>query len=120
MPNISKAFDKVLHQHIILEFYCITGGTLVWLAGFLLDCSQQVALNGILCSSCKVTSGVLQGSILSPTHFLVHINDIANNVECQLRLFVDDIIIYKIINSPEDHTILQEDINHLCKWAHIS
>jgi len=49
----------------------------------------------------------------------MYINDIADGVQSQLRLFADDCIIYKTINSLEDHTILQEDINQLCKWANI-
>jgi len=47
----------------------------------------------------------------------MYINDIADGVQTQLQLFSDDCIICKTINSPEDHTILQEDINQLCKWA---
>ena len=56
-------------------------------------------------------------SVLGPTLFLVYINDIANGIQSQLRLFADDCIIYRTINTPEDHTTLQQDLNHLSKWA---
>ena len=34
-----------------------------------------------------------------------------------MRLFVDDCLMYKIIHSPEDHTILQKDLTLLTNWA---
>ena len=119
MLDFSKAFDKVPHQRLLhkLEFYGITGDTLSWLAAFLSDRSQQVTINGALSSPCKVNSGVPQGSVLGPTLFLVYINDIANGIQSQLRLFADDYIIYRTINTSEDHTTLQQDLNQLSKWA---
>ena len=47
----------------------------------------------------------------------MYINDIANGIQGQLRLFADDCIIYRTINTPEDHTTLQQDLNQLSKWA---
>ena len=119
MLDFSKAFDKVPHQRLLhkLEFYGITGDTLAWLKAFLSNRSQQVALNGVLSSPCKVNSGVPQGSVLGPILFLMYINDIADGVQSQLRLFADDCIIYRTINSPEDHKILQQDLNQLSMWA---
>ena len=119
MLDFSKAFDKVPHQQLLhkLEFYGITGDTLSWLTAFLSDRSQQVIINGALSSPCKVNSGVPQGSVLGPTLFLVYINDIADDIQSQLRLFADDCIIYRTINTPEDHTTLQQDLNQLSKWA---
>ena len=71
----------------------------------------------MLSSPCKVNSGVPQGTVLGPTLFLAYINDIADCVQSQLRLFADDCIIYRAITTSEDHLILQEDMNLLCKWA---
>ena len=119
MLDFSKAFDKVPHQQLLhkLEFYGITGDTLSWLAAFLSDRSQQVTINGALSFPCKVNSGVPQGSVLGPTLFLVYSNDIANGIQSQLCLFTDDCIIYRTINTPEDHTTLQQDLNQLSKLA---
>jgi len=105
MLDFSKAFDKVPHQRLLhkLEFYGITGSILAWLT----DHSKQVAINGMLSSPCKVNSGVPQGTVLGPTLFLAYINDIADCVQSQLRLFADDCIIYRAITTSEDHSILQ-------------
>ena len=51
--------------------------------------------------------------------FLIYINDIASNIHSQLRLFADDCLTYRPINSPEDHTILQDDLLKLSVWADV-
>ena len=115
--DFSKAFDKVLHLKLLhkLEHYGVTGSLLNWLTSFLSGQSQQVrSLNGVLSSLCAVTSGVLQGSVLGPILFLC-ILMILQLVS--IRLFADDCILYIIINSPEDHTALQQDFNTLADWA---
>ena len=55
--------------------------------------------------------------MLGPTLFLIYINDIVLNVQSEIRLFADDILLYRTIKNPNDHKILQEDLNTLTKWA---
>ena len=61
----------------------------------------------------EVTSGVPRGTVLGPTLFLIYINDIADNINSTIRLFADDSVVYRQINSPDDHRILQEDLQKL-------
>ena len=49
--------------------------------------------------------------------FLIYINDIIANIQSEIRLFADDILIYKTIKTPQDHKILQDDLNSLTRWA---
>ena len=44
-------------------------------------------------------------------------SDIVADIQSKIRLFADDCLIYRRINSPEDHYILQEDLNRLTVWA---
>ena len=49
--------------------------------------------------------------------FLLYINDLINNIQSSVRLFADDCLIYRTINSPSDHLTLQEDLDRLAIWA---
>ena len=44
-------------------------------------------------------------------------NDINENIQSSIRLYADDIIIYRKINSNIDHQILQTDLIQLEKWS---
>jgi hypothetical protein len=48
-----------------------------------------------LSEEARITSGVLQGSVLGPLLFLANVNDIWWNTESTIRLFADDCVIYK-------------------------
>ena len=116
--DFCKAFDKVEHSRLLykLDYYRIRGNVLHWLKPFLYDCTQQVVVDGSKSSICKVTSGIPQGSVLGPVLFLIYFNDITINIKSEIRLFAD-ILLYKVIASPTDHLILQNDLDTSTKWA---
>ena len=64
-----------------------------------------------------VQSGVPQGTVLGPLMFLLYINDIADGLSSPLRLFADDCLLYRTINSEEDAIQLQNDLDQLSTWA---
>ena len=88
-----------------------------WLESFLNGRTQQVIVEGSKSSTCDVTSGVPQGSVLGPILFLIYINDIITTIQSEIRLFADDIFLYKTIKASDDHQILQNDLNLLTKWS---
>ena len=49
--------------------------------------------------------------------FLLYINDITDSINSNIRLFADDSILYREIQTPKDHDILQTDLNKLSEWA---
>ena len=117
--DFSKAFDKVDHSCLIhkLNFYGIRGKLLSWLKDFLTDRYQSVIIEGNQSSTTKVTSGVPQGSVLAPLLFLCFINDLPENINCKIKLYADDVLLYSTIRSPNDCHQLQNDLITLEEWA---
>ena len=66
--------------------------------------------------SILVTSGVPQGSVLGQIHFLVYINDLPDEVRSRVRLFSDDTALYLTMESKDDSSALQTDLDILSAW----
>ena len=98
--DISKAFDKVWHKGIIfkLQQNGISGKLLRVLSDFLKDRKQRVILNGQLSSWTSVNAGVPQGSILGPLLFLIYINDLADGLSSNAKLFADDTSLFSVVH----------------------
>ena len=115
--DFSKAFDVVPHKRLLhkLDFYGIQGSILFWISSFLSN-QTQVVVDGEFSDVEPVTLGVPQGSVLGPILFLVFINDMPECVNSQCRLFADNSIIYRTVNSRYDALVLQSDFDALHKW----
>ena len=118
--DFSKAFDKVMHQRLLkkLRHYDVRDNLNQWIQDFLTDRQQEVVLEGVHSKATDVTSGVPQGTVLGPLLFLVYINDMPENISSTTRMFADDALVYRIIRSRKDHTLLQEDLDKLQDWEH--
>ena len=68
----------------------------------------KIVLCGQASDRVPVLSGVPQGSVLGPVHFLVFINDLPDNIRSSFRLFADDCVLYRNIRTPSDCLILQD------------
>ena len=117
--DFSKAFDTVPHDRLLgkLAFYGITGPVLNWTTAFLKNREQRVVVDGEQSKSAAVDSGVPQGTVLGPLLFLLHINDLPNVVNSQVRLFADDCLMYRPIRSVADQVLLQQDLSALERWG---
>ena len=73
-------------------------------------------LKGERSAEAPVASDVPQGSVLGPLLFLLYINDLPQNIQSQVRLFADDTSVYSTVNSLEDVTTLQADLDTLQEW----
>ena len=94
--NISKAFDRVWHAALLHKrrSYGISGQIFGLISSFLSNRRLQVVLDGKSSQEYPVNAGVPQGSILGPTLFLLYINDLPDDVICDIAIYADDTNLY--------------------------
>ena len=117
--DFAEAFDSVPHKRLLckLEAYGVSGTLLNWFKAFLCDRRQRVVINGTASDWAPVLSGVPQGSILGPLLFILYINDLLNNLQCNIKIFADDVAVYKSIITREDCDMLQHDLSSISLWC---
>ena len=98
-----------------LDHYGIKGPIHTWIQNFLTKRKMRVLIEGETSEEAVVESGVPQGTVLGPLLFLCHLNDLPDSVNSTVRLFADDCLLYKEINSETDQEELQNDIENLRK-----
>ena len=119
--DFSKAFDLVSHKKLLtkLDHYGVRGKTLNWLNGWISNRTQKVVIDGEFSPSIPVTSGVPQGTVLGPLMFLLYINDIGELIDnsTSIKLFADDCLLFRPIQTDQDKVQLQSDLDKLRSWA---
>ena len=90
--NISKAFDRVWQAGLLhkLKSYRISGQIFDLISSFLSNSRLQVVLEGKSSQEYPVNAGFPQGSIL----FLLYINDLLDDVICDIASYADDTTLY--------------------------
>ena len=89
--DMSKAFDRIWHAGLLhkLKSYGISGQILGLISSFLSNRQFRVVLDGKSSQEYPVNAGVPQGSILGPTLFLQYINDLPDDVICNIAIYAD-------------------------------
>ena len=65
-----------------------------------------------------ISAGVPQGSVLGPLFFLVYINDLVDNVNCDIKMFADDTSLFSRVDDPVRSALkLNEDLDTVKLWA---
>jgi hypothetical protein len=82
--NDAETCNKIMKIAIL----GVDSRVVAWVREFLLGCTHRVGVGGQLSEEVRVTSGVLQGSILGPLLFLAYINDIWRNIASTIRLLL--------------------------------
>ena len=97
--NLSKAFDKVLHDGLLckLQNNEIDGNVLCLIKSCLPDRHKNVVLNGKSTMWKPVTVRIPQSSVLCPFFFLVYINDLLQII---LRHGCSPIALLHILRTP--------------------
>ena len=110
-----------MHEALIfkLRSYGISDSLLRLFNSFLSERFQRVVLNGQASEWRKVLAGVPQGSILGPLLFLIFINDIPANLECNVKIFADDTSLFSLVRDPNESSAkLGRDLGRVARWVH--
>ena len=96
-----------------MKYYCIPSKIVDWIESFLTNSKQRAIVNGTPSSWYDVISGVPQGSVLGPILF-IYINTLIEVVKySDLFLFADDNKLFKIMQTKNDSSLLQYDIDSM-------
>ena len=118
---LTKAFDKVWREGLLLKILesGVSRRKYRWIRCFLHDRSARVKLDGHLSKSVKMR-GVPQGGVISPTLFLLHINNITTVLPRHVSntLHADDLAVW----SASEYTTssayrIQEAVNKVDQWT---
>ena len=94
--DISKAVNRVWHADLLhkLKSYGISGQIFGLMSSFLSNRWLRVVLDGKSSQEYPVNAGVPEESILGPTLFLLYINDLPDDVICNIAICADDTTLY--------------------------
>ena len=124
--DISKAFDRVWHAGLLhkLKSYGISGQIFGLISSFLSNRQFPVVLDGKSSQEYPVNVRVPQGSILGPTLFLLYINDLPDDVICDIAIYADDTTLYSRCDRASDlwqqlelASELQSDLPDTVDWG---
>ncbi len=109
---MSKAFERVWHKYLLskLPSYGFHPSLCTFISSFLSDRSISAVVDGHCSSPKSINSGVPQGSVLSPTLFLLFINDLLSCTHSNLHTYADDVTLH--YSTTFDHRPTLQELNH--------
>ena len=107
-----------------LKSYGISGQIFSLISSFLSNRRLRVVLDGKSSQEYPVNAGVPQGSILGPTLFLLYINDLPDDVICDIVIYADDTTLYSGCDRASDlwqqlelASELESDLRDMVDWG---
>jgi hypothetical protein len=96
----------------------LSDGYVNWFCSYLANWQSSLCILDTFLLLFEFLFGVPQGSVQGPLLFNISINDLCKVTEySNFLLFVDDVKIFRAINSIADRILLQSDINRIQGWC---
>ncbi|CAB3995382.1 RNA-directed DNA polymerase from mobile element jockey [Paramuricea clavata] len=119
--DFKKAFDLVDHRILLIKLaeMNVSKAFWSWVKCFLTERTQHVNLHGVISSSAPCPAGVPQGSVISPTLFNIHINDLENTLTnnfTNTHKYADDCTLDEVVANGALSN-MQESTNQVMNWA---
>ena len=120
------AFDRVWHAGLLhkLKSYGISGQIFGLISSFRSNRRLRVVLDGKFPPEYPVNTGVPQGSVLGPTLFLLYINELPDDVICNIAIYADDTTLYSKSDQASDlwqqldlASELESDLRDTLDWG---
>ena len=124
--DISKAFNRVWHAGLLHEFKSsgISGWIIGLISSFVSYRWLQVVLDGKYSQEYPVNAGVLQEPFLRSTLFLLHLNDLPDDVICNIDICANDNVLYSKCDQAFDlwqqlelASELESDLHDTLDWG---
>ena len=116
--DFAKAFHLVDHEVLLTNLDRLLPNWLTsWIASYLSNRKQRVRIHDFETEWKRVEAGVIQGSVLGPTLFILFISDLNDYLpsSAEIEKYADDILGYLI--GKAQGIIPQEIINGLDEWS---
>ena len=115
--DFSKAFDLVDHNILMKKIsqLGIPDFLSSWLYSFLCNRRQRVKIGSTFSEWSEINAGVPQGTLLGPSTFLLHINDL--KTECNSIKYVDDTTIWESCDKNGNNSKIQNAANQTYEWC---
>jgi hypothetical protein len=120
--DLKRAFDSLAHQKLLesLRRGQLPHLFLKWCQNFLENRSQRVLLDESTFSRIiTVTSGVPQGSVLSPYLFAAHMGSLKSSISnAEIFKYADDVITaIPILRTTDVDSLIQQQLDEVSQWC---
>ncbi|BFZ13185.1 hypothetical protein BsWGS_16224 [Bradybaena similaris] len=120
--DLKKAFDKVWKEGLLMKMRNnkVNGRMYKWLEAYLYNRRARVQVDGIKSKKVLLRHGVPQGGVVSPTLFLIYINDLIAELPhgMKVAMYADDLVIWCTNDQATVATkMLQRAVDALNVWA---
>ena len=117
--DVQKAFQTINHDILLRKMYALrfSDRSINWFQSYFSNRSFRENVQGKYSCIAKIDCGVPQGSILGPLLFLLYVNNMKQDVDCDLFLYAgDSCLVYQQNNMKEIEENLNTNFSNVCDW----